>query len=84
MSDNENQDDVVELPASLDLLKFSAARSREIRMMKKALSTSSGAKLAFQKLPKHMRRRTMSHNVKRLPRRLREIHESDEEIRTTS
>lgn len=74
MSDNENQDDVVELPASLDLLKFSAARSREIRMMKKALSTSSGAKLAFQKLPKHMRRRTMSHNVKRLPRRLREIH----------
>jgi len=31
-------------------------------------------KLIFQKLPVYMRRRVMSHNVKRLPRRLREAH----------
>lgn len=31
-------------------------------------------KLIFQKLPIHMRRRVMSHNAKRLPRRLREAH----------
>lgn len=31
-------------------------------------------KLLFQKLPVYMRRRVMSHNVKRLPRRLREAH----------
>lgn len=31
-------------------------------------------KLIFQKLPRHMRRRIMSHNVKRMPRRLRESH----------
>lgn len=31
-------------------------------------------KLIFQKLPVNMRRRVMSHNAKRMPRRLREIH----------
>lgn len=31
-------------------------------------------KLIFQRLPVYMRRRVMSHNVKRLPRRLREAH----------
>lgn len=31
-------------------------------------------KLIFQKLPVHMRRRVMSHNAKRMPRRLRENH----------
>lgn len=30
--------------------------------------------LVFQRLPKHMRRRVMSHNVKRMPRNLREAH----------
>nr|XP_023012368.1 ribonucleases P/MRP protein subunit POP1 [Leptinotarsa decemlineata] len=63
-----------ELPSNLILSRFCAARGREIQIMNKALSTSSSIKLAFQKLPKHMRRRAMSHNVKRLPRRLREIH----------
>ncbi|XP_011309983.1 ribonucleases P/MRP protein subunit POP1 isoform X2 [Fopius arisanus] len=32
-------------------------------------------KLVFQKLPVHMRRRVMSHNAKRMPRRLREAHQ---------
>lgn len=62
------------LPSALNLIKFTAARSREIQAMRDSLSTFSGTKLAFQKLPKHMRRRVMSHNAKRLPRRLREIH----------
>ncbi|VEN59559.1 unnamed protein product [Callosobruchus maculatus] len=62
------------LPTSLTMSKFAVARGREIQIMKNALATSTCVKLAFQKLPKHMRRRTMSHNVKRLPRRLRQIH----------
>ncbi|CAH1968285.1 unnamed protein product [Acanthoscelides obtectus] len=62
------------LPTSLTLSKFAVARGREIQIMKNSLSTSTCTKLAFQKLPKHLRRRTMSHNVKRLPRRLRMIH----------
>lgn len=63
-----------DLPPSLNMLKFTAARYKEIQAMKKSLKTSSSVKLAFQKLPVHMRRRIMSHTVKRLPRRLREMH----------
>lgn len=64
----------VNLPKYLTLEKIAIARCREIQAMNKNINTSSGVKLAFQKLPRHMRRRAMSHNVKRLPRRLREIH----------
>lgn len=65
-----------DLPSSLHLLRFTSARYKEIQTMKQSLRTSSSVKLAFQKLPVHMRRRVMSHTVKRLPRRLREMHMS--------
>lgn len=32
---------------------------------------TSGPRTAFQRLPRHMRRRAMSHNIKRLPRSIR-------------
>lgn len=70
MSDDEE----TQLPPVLTVSKFTAARGKEIQIMKNVLSNASGTKLAFQKLPRHMRRRAMSHNAKRLPRRLREIH----------
>lgn len=77
--DNSSQYDSLlggceDLPSTLNLMHFSAARSKEIKEMRESLLSQSGTKLAFQKLPKHMRRRTMSHNAKRLPRRLRKIH----------
>nr|XP_022920798.1 ribonucleases P/MRP protein subunit POP1 [Onthophagus taurus] len=65
-----------ELPSQIRLLPFTAARCDEIIAMKKTLGSSKATKLIFQKLPLHMRRRVMSHNVKRLPRRLREGHMS--------
>jgi len=37
------------------------------------MKSKGGAKRTFQLLPRHMRRRAMSHNVKRLPRRLRKM-----------
>ncbi|XP_044269654.1 ribonucleases P/MRP protein subunit POP1 isoform X1 [Tribolium madens] len=79
MIDEEAQYDALlggseELPSNISLSKFVACRSQEIQMMKNSLLSQSGSKLAFQTLPKHMRRRAMSHNVKRLPRRLRQIH----------
>lgn len=64
----------VSLPPRLHMMKFAAARAKEIQVMKTMLGTQTGTKLAFQRIPKHMRRRAMSHNAKRLPRRLREIH----------
>lgn len=70
----EHRDEKAQLPSVLTISKFSIARGKEIQILNQELSSSTGIKLAFQKLPKHMRRRAMSHNVKRLPRRLREIH----------
>ncbi|CAF9926917.1 MAG: hypothetical protein ALECFALPRED_003578 [Alectoria fallacina] len=57
----------------LDVSAFVKAREFEI----KAIAASMGASKnslstrAFQQLPKNLRRRTASHNVKRMPKRLR-------------
>uniref|UniRef100_A0A8C5RLN2 POP1 homolog, ribonuclease P/MRP subunit n=1 Tax=Laticauda laticaudata TaxID=8630 RepID=A0A8C5RLN2_LATLA len=52
---------------------FVQARAAEIKAMLKAVKQKSSNTLVFQSLPRHMRRRAMSHNIKRLPRRLREL-----------
>lgn len=62
------------LPHSANSLKFAASRSIEIAAMTESILRPSKTKLIFQNLPVHMRRRVMSHNCKRLPRRLREGH----------
>ncbi|XP_025830511.1 ribonucleases P/MRP protein subunit POP1 isoform X2 [Agrilus planipennis] len=62
------------LPRTLSIMKFTAARIEEIKSMREALKLSSSTKLAFQTLPKHMRRRIMSHNPKRVPREMRTRH----------
>ncbi|XP_028170834.1 ribonucleases P/MRP protein subunit POP1 [Ostrinia furnacalis] len=62
------------LPFSVNSLKFAASRSIEIAAMTESILRPSKTKLIFQSLPVHMRRRVMSHNAKRLPRRHREGH----------
>lgn len=62
------------LPHSANSLKFAASRSVEIAAMTESLLNPNKSKLIFQSLPVHMRRRVMSHNCKRLPRRLRLGH----------
>uniref|UniRef100_A0A8C3TJI0 POP1 homolog, ribonuclease P/MRP subunit n=1 Tax=Chelydra serpentina TaxID=8475 RepID=A0A8C3TJI0_CHESE len=64
-----------EMPAST----FAQARAAEINAMLKAVTQKSSNSLVFQTLPRHMRRRAMSHNIKRLPRRLREIARKEAE-----
>ena len=54
------------------MLDYVEARATELKTMQKALKHKGGGKRVFQTLPRHMRRRAMSHNPKRLPRRLRE------------
>lgn len=46
----------------------------EIKLLTSAIASPSSTKLVFQKLPKHMRRRAMSHNPNRLPRKYRMAH----------
>ncbi|KAK5642718.1 hypothetical protein RI129_008885 [Pyrocoelia pectoralis] len=62
------------IPPRVNILNFCTARINEITSMRQALKTTTASKLAFQQLPKHMRRRAMAHNTKRLPRRLRQKH----------
>ncbi|KFU96263.1 Ribonucleases P/MRP protein subunit POP1, partial [Chaetura pelagica] len=63
----------VEMPKYITVSAFAEARAAEINAMLKAVTQKSSNSLVFQTLPRHMRRRAMSHNIKRLPRRLQEM-----------
>lgn len=52
---------------------FAQARAAEVSTMLKAVTKTTGSCHVFGALPKHMRRRAMSHNTKRLPCRLRDV-----------
>lgn len=56
----------------LDLQSFLNAREHEIKALEDGMKRSKGAlsTRAFQQVPRDMRRRTASHNVKRVPKRL--------------
>ncbi|XP_023667281.2 ribonucleases P/MRP protein subunit POP1 [Paramormyrops kingsleyae] len=60
------------LPRFITASTFAMARAAEVSAMMKAVTKTTGSCHVFGGLPKHMRRRAMSHNTKRLPRRLRE------------
>ncbi|KAG2135049.1 ribonucleases P/MRP protein subunit POP1-domain-containing protein [Suillus cothurnatus] len=62
------------LPASIDVEKFTEARAYEIDAMQKAIKTAgeSVTHRAWQTLPRHLRRRAASHDVRRVPLRLRD------------
>ncbi|KAM5281408.1 ribonucleases P/MRP protein subunit POP1 [Ctenodactylus gundi] len=68
-----------ELPKFITASTFAQARAAEISAMLKAVTQKSSNSLVFQTLPRHMRRRAMSHNVKRLPRRLQEMAQKEAE-----
>ncbi|XP_064010107.1 ribonucleases P/MRP protein subunit POP1 isoform X1 [Pogoniulus pusillus] len=61
------------MPKYITVSAFAQARAAEIKAMLKAVTQKSSNSLVFQTLPRHMRRRAMSHNIRRLPRRLREM-----------
>lgn len=62
-------------PIEVDTMKFATARAQEIAAISQALAgDSSKGQLIFQRLPRHMRRRVMGHNAKRMPRNLREAY----------
>lgn len=56
----------------LDVDKFVKSRQYEIRALEDGMAKSKKALTtrAFQHVPKELRRRTASHNVKRVPKRL--------------
>ncbi|KAM4633237.1 ribonucleases P/MRP protein subunit POP1 [Polymixia lowei] len=62
-----------EMPLYITAKAFANARAGEVAAMLKAVRKTTGSCHVFGALPKHMRRRAMSHNTKRLPRRLRDV-----------
>ncbi|XP_070691359.1 ribonucleases P/MRP protein subunit POP1 [Pempheris klunzingeri] len=62
-----------EMPKCITAGAFAKARAAEVSAMLKAVTKTTGSCHVFGALPKHMRRRAMSHNTKRLPRRLRDV-----------
>ncbi|XP_073341197.1 ribonucleases P/MRP protein subunit POP1 [Pagrus major] len=64
---------VKEMPKYITAGAFARARAAEVSAMLKAVTKTTGSCHVFGALPKHMRRRAMSHNTKRLPRRLRDV-----------
>ncbi|KAH7885023.1 ribonucleases P/MRP protein subunit POP1-domain-containing protein [Phlebopus sp. FC_14] len=62
------------LSATIDVERFTEARAYEIDAMQKAIKNAgeSSTHRAWQTLPRHLRRRAASHDVRRVPQRLRE------------
>ena len=58
----------------IDVEKFVKARQFEIKALEDGMKRSKGALTtrAFQNVPRDLRRRTASHNAKRVPKRLRQ------------
>lgn len=61
------------IPNKLNIPEYLAAREFEIRALDSAMikSKNSSASRVFQALPRTLRRRTASHNVRRIPKRMR-------------
>ena len=61
------------IPNKLNIPDYLSAREFEIRALDSAMikSKNSGASRVFQALPRTLRRRTASHNVRRIPKRMR-------------
>lgn len=69
----QSTDAALSVTGELDVAAYAAARAFEIQALEDGIKRSKTALTtrAFQKVPRALRRRTASHNVKRVPRRLR-------------
>ncbi|KZP33575.1 POP1-domain-containing protein [Athelia psychrophila] len=70
------------LPSAIDVEKFAEARAFEIGAMQEAMDNVSGGsgQRVWQTLPRHLRRRAASHDVRRVPFRLRERARAEMDI----
>ncbi|KAI0631997.1 POP1-domain-containing protein [Trametes polyzona] len=62
------------LPGAIDVERFAESRAFEINAMHEAMENarSNSTQRAWQQLPRHLRRRAASHDVRRVPLRLRD------------
>lgn len=69
----QSADAALSASGELDVAAYVSAREFEIRALERGIQQSKtvNTSRAFQQVPRSLRRRTASHNVKRVPRRLR-------------
>lgn len=69
----QSADAALSATGELDVAAYVEAREFEVRALEAGMQRSKSALMsrAFQKVPRSLRRRTASHNVKRVPSRLR-------------
>ena len=67
--------------SDMNVTDFVEARMAELETMSLAANKIQGNARVMQKLPRHMRRRAASHNIKRVPRRVRNIAEREVNIK---
>ncbi|XP_013380528.1 ribonucleases P/MRP protein subunit POP1 [Lingula anatina] len=58
-------------PREINISEFTKSRISEIELLTKTVMSKTSKRNPRQNMPRHMRRRAASHNIKRLPRRLR-------------
>lgn len=87
ISDAGTGRDLSDSGGMLQLPEFVSSREYEMKQLQLAMlnSKSAGCTRVFQALPRRLRRRTASHNVKRIPKRMRsrairEMLKNDQEI----
>lgn len=69
----QSSDAALSASGELNVAAYVSAREFEIRALERGIQQSKGvaSTRAFQQVPRSLRRRTASHNVKRVPKRLR-------------
>ena len=69
----QSADAALSASGELDAAAYLSAREFEIQALERGIqqSKAAGTSRAFQQVPRSLRRRTASHNVKRVPQRLR-------------
>ena len=61
----------------IKIIEYAESRAEEISALEKQVLRVKGNMKVQQQLPRHMRRRAMSHNIKRLPKNLRALGKKD-------
>ncbi|KAL4237001.1 Ribonucleases P/MRP protein subunit pop1 [Mactra antiquata] len=77
---------LLEAPRELHVEQYAESHAAEIQVLSKKVADVGANKNIAQKIPIHMRRRAMSHNVKRLPHSIQQkaTHLVGDKIRKTS
>lgn len=80
----QSRDAAVSATGELDVASFVKAREFEINALEQSMQKAKKGltQRAFQQVPRAMRRRTASHNVNKVPRRLRRRAEREVSIRS--